>query len=87
VDFAKAGHRDWVVQYPPTVSGAFPGAEDALVALQVCCGHAKSQATAVADSQRALDVALNRYAGGSYPHGHRRGEPAFPGRSIYLTVA
>jgi outer membrane protein TolC len=38
--------------------------EDALAGLQVFAGAANSQASAVADSQRALNIALNRYTGG-----------------------
>ena len=43
---------------------AFQEAEDALAGLEVFATAAKSQATAVADSQRALNIALNRYTGG-----------------------
>jgi NodT family efflux transporter outer membrane factor (OMF) lipoprotein len=64
VDFAQAGYQDSVAQYRQTVLVAFQEVEDALAGLQVFAGAAKSQSTAVADSQRALDIALNRYTGG-----------------------
>ena len=64
VDFAKAGYQDSVAQYRQTVLVAFQEVEDALAGLKVFSGAAKSQEAAVADSQRALDIALNRYTGG-----------------------
>jgi len=64
VDFANAGYQDSVAQYRQTVLVAFQEVEDALAGLQVFAGAAKSQATAVENSQRALDIALNRYTGG-----------------------
>jgi len=64
VDFANAGYQDSVAQYRQTVLVAFQEVEDALAGLEVFATAAKSQDTAVADSQRALDIALNRYTGG-----------------------
>jgi multidrug efflux system outer membrane protein len=64
VDFAHAGYQDSVAQYRETVLVAFQQVEDALAGLQVFFGAAQSQSRAVADSQRALDIALDRYTGG-----------------------
>jgi NodT family efflux transporter outer membrane factor (OMF) lipoprotein len=64
VDFANAGYQDSVAQYRQTVLEAFQQVEDALAGLQVFATAAKSQGKAVADSQLALDIALNRYTGG-----------------------
>jgi len=64
VDFANAGYQDSVAQYRQTVLVAFQEVEDALAGLEVLAAAAKSQDTAVADSQRALNIALNRYTGG-----------------------
>ena len=64
VDFANGGYQDSVAQYRQTVLVAFQEVEDALAGLEVFAGAAKSQSSAVADSQRALDIALNRYTGG-----------------------
>jgi outer membrane protein, multidrug efflux system len=64
VDFADAGYQDSVAQYRQTVLVAFQEVEDALAGLEVFSTAAKSQDRAVAESQRALDIALNRYAGG-----------------------
>jgi len=43
---------------------AFQEVEDGLAGLQVFATAAESQSAAVADSQRALNIALNRYTGG-----------------------
>ena len=64
VDFANAGYQDSVAQYRQTVLVAFQEVEDALAGLEVFATAAKSQDTAVADSQRALNIAMNRYTGG-----------------------
>jgi multidrug efflux system outer membrane protein len=64
VDFANAGYQDSVAQYRQTVLVAFQEVEDALAGLNVFAIAAKSQDSAVADSQRALNIALNRYTGG-----------------------
>ncbi|HUE24250.1 MAG TPA: efflux transporter outer membrane subunit [Bryobacteraceae bacterium] len=64
VDFANAGYQDSVAQYRQTVLVAFQEVEDALAGLEVFATAAKSQDAAVADSQRALNIALNRYTGG-----------------------
>jgi NodT family efflux transporter outer membrane factor (OMF) lipoprotein len=64
VDFANAGYQDSVAQYRQTVLVAFQEVEDALTGLDVLATAAKSQDSAVADSQRALEIALNRYTGG-----------------------
>jgi multidrug efflux system outer membrane protein len=64
VDFAKADYDDAVAQYRQTVLVAFQEVEDSLAGLKVFATAAKTQDSAVADSQRALDIALNRYTGG-----------------------
>jgi len=64
VDFANAGYQDSVAQYRQTVLVAFQEVEDALAGLDVFASAGKSQDTAVADSQSALNIALNRYTGG-----------------------
>jgi NodT family efflux transporter outer membrane factor (OMF) lipoprotein len=64
VDFATAGYQDSVAQYRQTVLTAFQEVEDALAGLEVFANGAQSQSAAVEDSQRALDIALNRYTGG-----------------------
>ena len=64
VDFANASYQDSVAQYRQTALVAFQEVEDALAGLEVFAGAAKSQDTAVADSQRGLNIALNRYTGG-----------------------
>jgi multidrug efflux system outer membrane protein len=64
VDFAQAGYQDSVAQYRQTVLVAFQEVEDALAGLEVLATAEKSQDIAVADSQRALNIALNRYTGG-----------------------
>lgn len=64
VDFANAGYQDSVAQYRQTVLVSFQEVEDALAGLEVFAGAAKSQDRAVADSDRALNIALNRYTGG-----------------------
>ena len=53
-----------MAQYRQTVLVAFQEVEDDLAGLEVFAGGAKSQDRAVAESQRALDIALNRYTGG-----------------------
>ncbi len=64
VDFSKAGYQDAVAQYRQTVLVAFQQVEDALSGLGVFATAAQSQDAAVADSQRALNIAMNRYTGG-----------------------
>jgi multidrug efflux system outer membrane protein len=64
VDFATAGYQDSLAQYRQTVLVAFQEVEDALAGLEVFAGAATSQGRAVGDSQRALNIALNRYTGG-----------------------
>jgi outer membrane protein, multidrug efflux system len=64
VDFANAGYQDSVAQYRQTVLAAFQEVEDALAGLDVFSTAAKSQDIAAADSQRALNIAMNRYTGG-----------------------
>jgi len=51
-------------QYRQTVLVAFQQVEDALAGLQMFATAAKSQDRALADSHRALNIALNRYTGG-----------------------
>jgi outer membrane protein TolC len=64
VDFSKAGYQDAVAQYRQTALVAFQEVEDGLSGLEVFANAAKSQDTAVADSQRALNIAMDRYTGG-----------------------
>jgi NodT family efflux transporter outer membrane factor (OMF) lipoprotein len=64
VDFSKAGYQDAVAQYRQTALVAFQEVEDGLSGLQVYANAGKSQDTAVADSQRALNIAMDRYTGG-----------------------
>jgi len=64
VDFSKAGYQDATAQYRQTVLVAFQEVEDALSGLGVFATAAKSQDSAVSDSQRALNIAMNRYTGG-----------------------
>jgi NodT family efflux transporter outer membrane factor (OMF) lipoprotein len=64
VDFAAAGYQDSVAQYRQTVLTAFQEVQDGLAGLEVFNSAAKSQNAAVADSQRALGIAMNRYQGG-----------------------
>jgi len=69
------GHQlDWVIGRRADPTRKFAEAhqyrrhstrlEDALADLEVFAGAAKSQDKAVADSDRALNIALNRYTGG-----------------------
>ncbi|HUE01721.1 MAG TPA: efflux transporter outer membrane subunit [Bryobacteraceae bacterium] len=64
VDFSRAGYQDAVAQYRQTVLVAFQQVEDALSGLEVFAAAGTSQDAAVADSQRALNIAMNRYTGG-----------------------
>ena len=64
VDFSKAGYQDAVAQYRQTALVAFQEVEDALSGLGVFATARQSQDTAVADSQRALNIAMDRYTGG-----------------------
>ncbi len=64
VDFSKAGYQDAVAQYRQAILTAFQEVEDALSGLEVFAAAEKSQDTAVADSERALNIAMERYTGG-----------------------
>jgi len=64
VDFSNAGYQDAVAQYRQTVLVAFQQVEDALSGLGVFATAETSQNAAVTDSQRALNIAMNRYTGG-----------------------
>lgn len=64
VDFSKAGYQNAVAQYRQTTLVAFQEVEDGLSGLEVFANAAKSQDTAVVDSQRALNIARDRYTGG-----------------------
>jgi len=64
VDFSKAGYQDAVAQYRQTALVAFQEVEDGLSGLGVFADARKSQDTAVAHSQRALNIAMDRYTDG-----------------------
>jgi outer membrane protein, multidrug efflux system len=61
---AKANYDQTVANYRQDVLVAFQQVEDALSNLNTLQGAAESQEKAVADAQRALDIANNRYVGG-----------------------
>ncbi len=64
VEFAKAGYAGAIANYRGTVLTAFQEVEDNLAGLSVLDQAAKSQARAVEDARKALDIANNRYVGG-----------------------
>ena len=64
VDRARAAYRASLAQYEKTVLIAFQDAEDQLAALRILSGEAQSELDAVADAQRAEEIAMNRYKSG-----------------------
>jgi len=68
LDFAQAGYQATVADYRQTVLVAFQQVEDGLSGLNDLAQAAATQQAAVADAQRALDLANNRYTGGLDPY-------------------
>lgn len=64
VDFAKAGNQASVAAYRQTVLQAFQQVEDGLTGLDTLSNAAHLQQQAIADSERSLTIANNRYVGG-----------------------
>jgi multidrug efflux system outer membrane protein len=64
VEFAQAGYKITIANYRGSVLTAFQEVEDNLAGLAVLDETSKAQAAAVADAQKALDIATNRYKGG-----------------------
>jgi outer membrane protein TolC len=68
LDFARAGYQATVAGYRQTVLNAFQEVEDGLSGLSALADAAASQQQAVADAQKALALARNRYDGGLDPY-------------------
>jgi outer membrane protein, multidrug efflux system len=64
LDFAKANYDDSVANYRETVLTSFQQVEDALSGLNALQDASQSQQRAVADADRALNLATVRYTGG-----------------------
>ncbi len=64
LDFTKAGYEESVANYREIVLTSFQQVEDALSGLEALHNAALSQQKAVADSERALNLANLRYTGG-----------------------
>lgn len=64
LDFAKANYDDSVANYRETVLVSFQQVEDALSGLGALQNASESQQRAVADADRALNLATVRYTGG-----------------------
>ena len=64
LDFAKAGYQGSVANYRNTVLTAFQQVEDGLSGLTTLADAASAQEKAVADAQRYLNIANDRYVGG-----------------------
>lgn len=64
VQFNEAGYQNSVANYRQTVLTAMQEVEDALAGLAVIDEAVKTQAAAVSDSRKALEIATNRYTGG-----------------------
>lgn len=64
VQFEQAGYQNTVASYRGTVLNAYREVEDSLASLNVLQEADKTQANAVDDAKRALDIATNRYTGG-----------------------
>jgi NodT family efflux transporter outer membrane factor (OMF) lipoprotein len=64
LDFAKANYDDSVASYRETVLVSFQQVEDALAGLNALNQASESQQRAVADAERALNLATVRYTGG-----------------------
>lgn len=64
VQFEQAGFQNTVASYRGTVLNAYREVEDNLASLSVFAQADATQANAVDDARRALDIATNRYTGG-----------------------
>jgi outer membrane protein TolC len=64
VQYEQAGYQNSVASYRGTVLNAFREVEDNLASLSVFDQAQKTQANAVDDARRALEIATNRYTGG-----------------------
>lgn len=64
LDFARAGYQESVANYRETALTAFQQVEDALSGLTTLAAAYESQQRAVADAERALQLANARYTGG-----------------------
>ena len=64
LDFAKSGYGASVASYRQTVLTAFEEVEDGISGLSVLAQAAQTQQQAVDASQRALNIATDRYVGG-----------------------
>jgi multidrug efflux system outer membrane protein len=62
--FARQSYSESVANYRETVLVAFQQVEDGLTGLNQLAQAESTQNTAVADAQRALEIANNRYVGG-----------------------
>ena len=63
-DYAKAGYQGSVATYRNTVLTAFQQVEDGLTGLVTLADASAAQQKAVADAQRYLNIANDRYVGG-----------------------
>jgi outer membrane protein TolC len=64
LEFARAGYRESIANYRETALVAFQQVEDALSGLNALATASESQQKAVADAERALQLANARYTGG-----------------------
>lgn len=64
VDQAVASYRESLAQYQKTVLSAYQEVEDQLAALRILEGEAQSETAAVDDSNKAEQIATNRYTRG-----------------------
>src|SRR6202050_5087309 len=64
VQYQQAGYQAAIAAYRGTVLNGFREVEDSLAGLAVLDQAEKTQAAAVADARKALDIATNRYTGG-----------------------
>lgn len=64
LDFARGGYEEAVANYRETALTAFQQVEDALSGLTTLAAAYESQQRAVADAERALQLANARYTGG-----------------------
>jgi multidrug efflux system outer membrane protein len=64
VEQAQSQYRQSLAQYEQTVLVAYQEVEDQLAALHFLAGESESETKAVADAQRAEEIALERYKAG-----------------------
>ena len=64
VEQAQAGYRGSLAEYEKTVLTAYQEVEDQLAALHFLDDESQSEASAVSDSTRAEQVAMQRYTAG-----------------------